>query len=265
MPDLSLPDVTLHYETCGEGPPLVLIPGMFSDSASWAPLVPHLTPHFSLILPDPRGAGRTRPTQAPVSLASLASDIAALLEALGHPRACVAGHSLGGLVALALAALVPDRVVALATLGSTPLPSARIPAQFDALCAVRAAEPESDLWLRALFPLLFHDGFFRDGAAVDAAMAASLAYPHAQGLRAMQHQAEALRRLDLDVLPQRLAMPTLALLAEEDALIAPGPAAQALNDMGAEPVLIQNAGHAMHWDRPEEVASHLLGFFQRFS
>ncbi|MEM9639120.1 MAG: lipolytic enzyme, partial [Pseudomonadota bacterium] len=65
MPDLGLPEVTLHYEVTGSGPPMILIAGMMSDSASWGPLIPHLEAHFTLICPDNRTTGRTRPMDAP--------------------------------------------------------------------------------------------------------------------------------------------------------------------------------------------------------
>ena len=58
MPVLERDDLELHYEIEGDGPPLLMIAGMASDSASWAPLVPLLTPHFTLIRPDNRTTGR---------------------------------------------------------------------------------------------------------------------------------------------------------------------------------------------------------------
>lgn len=259
MAVLNLPDLALHYETVGDGPPLFLVPGMLSDGASWAPLVPLLSPTHRLILPDPRGAGRTRPYDAPISLAALSADMAALVRHLGYDRVDVAGHSLGGLVALALAGHWPGLVRRVAVLASSPLPSARIPAVFSGLAALRA-QSGGTLWVRQLLPWLFHDRFFRDVQAVEDAIAASLAYPHLQPLLAMQHQTRALARLDIATLPATLRAPALALLAEEDALIAPGPAGARLRAMGVRVEVLPDCAHSLHWDVPGVVANRLAEF-----
>ena len=54
MPELALKDITLHYEVDGSGPPLVLLAGMLSDSATWAVIAPLLTQNFTIIRPDNR-------------------------------------------------------------------------------------------------------------------------------------------------------------------------------------------------------------------
>ena len=257
MPNLPLADVTLHYEINGSGPPLLLIPGMLSDHASWAPLVPLLSKRFTLIRPDPRGAGQTHPHDAPLSLQSLSGDMLGLIQHLGHDRVQVVGHSLGGLVALALAARAPEQIAGLAVLASSPLPSARLPFVFRTLCDIRESGPQV-LWLRQLFTWLFHDSFFRDPEAVKTAISASLAYPFKQSRSAMEHQTRALGRLDLDALPQQISMPGLALVAEEDALIAPGPASARFVQMGLTVQHLAKVGHSHHWVAPELVAEAVI-------
>lgn len=58
MPEFESSGATVHYEIAGDGPPLLLIAGTASDSASWGPLPPFL-PGRRLIMPDNRGTGRT--------------------------------------------------------------------------------------------------------------------------------------------------------------------------------------------------------------
>lgn len=260
MPDLQTGGITLHYETLGHGLPVMLLPGMLSDQASWLPVTEALARDHRLILPDPRGAGRTRPWKAEITLQALASDVLALADHLNLGRFAVIGHSMGGLVALAIAAQAPERLTHLAALASSPRPSARIPALFQSLCAIRAAPEGERLWLRALFPWLFADGFFRDERAVDAAVQASLDYPHAQPLAAMQHQVQALGRLNVKALPARLPMSALCLLGAEDAMIPAATARPAWEALGATVVEIPQAAHSLHWDRPEDVAARLRAF-----
>ena len=110
MPELARPDVTLHYEVEGEGPPLLLLAGMLSDSASWAALAPLLTPHFTVVRPDNRSTGRTRPWDASAEMTLVAKDALALMDHLGFERFFCAGHSMGGIVTLELAHSAPERV-----------------------------------------------------------------------------------------------------------------------------------------------------------
>ena len=259
MPTLPLPDVTLHYEITGDGPPLLLIPGMLSDNASWITLVPFLQDRFTLILPDPRGAGQTRPLDAPMTLAALAGDMAALLAHLNMGPAHVLGHSLGGLVALTLSGQFPDRVASMTALATSPAPSARIPAIFDALVQARRHGP-ADLWLRLVFTWLYSDRFYRDPAMIEQAVELSLAYPHLQPPEAMSHQVRSLARLDIASLPTRLEVPAQAILAEEDTLILPKDAARAFEKLGLPVRFLPGVGHSPQREAPQAVADVLTDF-----
>lgn len=259
MPKLTLPDVSLHYEISGEGPPLLMIAGMMSDSASWAPLLPLLEPHFTLIRPDMRTTGQTTPWDAPASVDIFASDCAALLDHLGHDNAHVLGHSLGGIIGTRLAINAPARVKTLTLLASAPIRLERNSAIFKTLLAIRDSNAPEETWLNALFPWLFAPPFFEMLGAVDQAIAASLAYPHSQSAKAMAHQLGALTSYEPDD-PNNLLCPAQAVLGEVD-LLMPLPQTQAA--LGPIPHhIVMNAGHSIHWDAPEAVARHLISFVE---
>ncbi len=261
MPVLTLPDVALHYEIGGSGPPLMLIAGMASDSASWGPLVNRLEQAFTVIRPDNRSTGRTLPADAPVSVPIWAQDAAALLDHLGIERAQVMGHSLGGIIATQMAMAAPDRVARLVLLASAPLRLPRNDALFALLQALRAPGLPADLWLRAFLPWLFHPRFFEDPAAQETAVAQSLAYPHAQSSAAMAHQAGALAGFDPASLRSGPPVPVLALLSQDDLLIPADTAKAALLAFAdLRVVTLSDAGHSLHWDAPELVLDHVLPF-----
>jgi pimeloyl-ACP methyl ester carboxylesterase len=236
----------------------MLVPGMVSDGASWTPVLEPLAERFTLLMPDPRGAGRTRAT-GEITLAALAEDMFAVASDAGHARIAVAGHSMGGLVALAMAGEAPDRVSHIVALGASPRPSARVPALFRALLAVRERAGDA-AFHAALFPWLFADGFFRDADAVAAAVDAACAYPHAQPIAGMRRQVDALGRLDLKRLPRAAPVPALALMGAEDAMIPPGAAAAAWEMLGAQVAVLDGAGHSLHWDAPQAVAERIVRF-----
>ncbi len=259
MPTFLTDDISLHYEIDGAGPALLLIAGMVSDSASWQPLMPLLTDHFTVIRPDNRTTGRTTPWDAPTSMEHYADDCAALLDHLSVPRAHVLGHSMGGLIALQMATTHPTCVQSISLAASAPIQMARNTALFGALVGIRQSNAAPDLWLRAFLPWLFAPAAFDDPTAIDTATEAALAYPYAQSPQAMRHQLNALR--DYDPTPIDVHHPVQALLAENDLLI-PMPLAQsALTQLsGLITHIVPNAGHSIHWDAPEHVADHVLTF-----
>jgi esterase len=89
---------------------LLLVHGLGSNSTRWMEFAGQTTlrEHWDLIAPDLRGHGRS-PSRRPSGMQQWASDLAGILDAPGHPRAIVVGHSLGALVALAFARRYPDR------------------------------------------------------------------------------------------------------------------------------------------------------------
>lgn len=266
MPKLTCPDVTIHYEIDGAGPPLMLIAGTASDSASWTPLVAALTQRFTVIRPDNRSTGRTRPYDAPLSVALWAEDALALLADLGLGPATVVGHSLGGIIAMQMAAAQPAMVTRLALLATAPVRSPRNAALFDLLLRLREPQQPSDLWLRAFLPWLFHPRFFAVPGQFEAAIAQSLAYPHSQPPAAMAAQLAALAAFDPSGLAARVTCPVLALLAGNDVLVPQDIACAALSPIAnLRRRTIPEAGHSLHWDAPDATLAALLPFLAEIS
>jgi pimeloyl-ACP methyl ester carboxylesterase len=258
MAVLHLPDVRLHYEVEGDGPPLILIAGMMSDGASWGPVVQPLAKRFTVIRPDNRTTGRTLPLDAPAGLAEWAGDVLALMDHLGLARAHVAGHSLGGLIGLHLAGMAPGRVETLALLASAPVFLPRNLGLFRLLLRLRDEGMAQDLWLRGLFPWLFHPRVFEDGDLVETMLALSLGYPHAQGRDAMARQVEAFAAAEGVLRVPDTLPPTVAVLAVEDALFPLAVARAALEPLAIPVVEVAGAGHSVHWDAPEAVVAALV-------
>jgi len=110
--------IDIAYERRGRGAPLVLIHAYPLDHTIWKEVVPLLESDFDLILLDLRGFGESELRKADSSILDFASDIADLLTQLKIKRAILAGHSMGGYVALAFARAYPERVVGLGLISS---------------------------------------------------------------------------------------------------------------------------------------------------
>ena len=100
MNTVSVNGINLAYARRGNGTPLALIHGFPLDSTSWNEIAPLLEDKFDLVLPDLRGFGQSTTVETPYSISGMADDIAGLLDHLGIEKAALAGHSMGGYVAL---------------------------------------------------------------------------------------------------------------------------------------------------------------------
>ena len=118
MKKAILSGIELAYERRGKGTPMVLIHGYPLDHTIWSLVAPLLEKDFDIIMPDLRGFGESAASPASYQLSDIADDIAALLDFLKIKNAAIAGHSMGGYVALAFARSHPKRVSGLGLLSS---------------------------------------------------------------------------------------------------------------------------------------------------
>jgi pimeloyl-ACP methyl ester carboxylesterase len=114
-------EVRLHAVTGGDGPPLLLVHGWPQTWYAWRMLMPALARDFSVVAVDQRGIGLSGKPTGGYDTATLASDLVALMDALGHRRFALYGTDVGMPIAYALAADHRDRVDRLAV-SEAPLP-----------------------------------------------------------------------------------------------------------------------------------------------
>ena len=83
MPNVKLPTgVDLFYETHGQGEPLIFVPSTAYSGEVWKPWQMPLASSLNLIFHDPRGCGRSTPTQEVYTIEQMALDIVALMDHL---------------------------------------------------------------------------------------------------------------------------------------------------------------------------------------
>jgi 3-oxoadipate enol-lactonase/4-carboxymuconolactone decarboxylase len=115
MPFTVTDGTRLYWRRDGsaEKPALLLLNSIGTGMELWDRVVPLLPPAFCVIRMDARGHGASDAPEGDYTLAMLACDAAAVLDAAGVKRAAVCGISLGGMVGMALALRAPERVSAL--------------------------------------------------------------------------------------------------------------------------------------------------------
>ncbi len=105
----------------GEGPPVVLLHGLFGAARNWGAIQRAIAPRFRAIAMDMRNHGDS-PHAPSMRYEVLAADVAETLTELGVETAAVVGHSMGGKAAMALALLHPDRIGRLLVADIAPVP-----------------------------------------------------------------------------------------------------------------------------------------------
>jgi pimeloyl-ACP methyl ester carboxylesterase len=127
VPTTRVNDIELYYEVHGDGPPVLVIPGLGVGVDYIRSIIDDLASTCRVVSFDPRGAGQSDKPDEPYSIDGMANDAVGLLEFLGISTTTVVGLSMGGRIALSLALNYPslvERLVLAAT--SSHLPPARV-------------------------------------------------------------------------------------------------------------------------------------------
>lgn len=126
-----------RQDGAADKPALVLLTSIGTDLSLYDPVVPLLTPDFRVIRMDTRGHGASDAPADDYSLDLLADDVLAVMDAAGADKASLCGTSLGGMIAMTLAAKAPERVEALVLACTSP---AMDPSTWDQRLALIRAE-----------------------------------------------------------------------------------------------------------------------------
>ena len=156
MPAIGIPGLSMHYESAGQGAPLLMIPGALGTGAGdfHAQIDWFAARRFQVVAPDPRGYGRSRPPQReypPDFYSRDAADMFALMMALGHDRFSIMGWSDGGNIAAIMAASQPERVAKLVVFGGQSFLTAGEIAAFNDIRKISAWSPRAAEAMRAVY------------------------------------------------------------------------------------------------------------------
>ncbi len=245
--------VRLHYLVApprhATAPALLLIHGTGSNALSWSYQVRGLRAVARAFAVDLPGHGLSARIGAP-SVPAYAAAVAETMARLDADRFFVAGHSLGGAVALELALRHPERVRGLILIATG--------AHFPAL----AATPSLFLLPVAVAPGKFRDLFLGEGVSAEALALARAAVAGCPP-DIIRADISAAKAFDARAALPRVRCPALILCGTEDHITPPRYAAwlkEGLPD--AHVVLIRGAGHMLPLERPEQVNAALATFLQ---
>ena len=156
MPEISIGDAELYYESNGQGPPLILVSGLGGTASFWAPNVPELARRFRVITFDHRGIGGSTKSRIRYSVQQMADDVVGLMDALGIERAALIGHSTGGCIGAVIAIEHPGRLSSVVMSSSWTKSDAYFARMFEARKSVLEVQgPEAYVRHGSLFTTQF--------------------------------------------------------------------------------------------------------------
>ncbi|OYW59685.1 MAG: 3-oxoadipate enol-lactonase [Rhizobiales bacterium 35-68-8] len=261
MPFLSAGGLVTHYDLAGpqDAPVLLLANSLGTSFHIWDAVMPALAARFRVLRYDMRGHGLTDAVplegENGYSIAALAGDALALMDALGIGKAHVCGLSIGGMVAQHLAAHAPDRVERLV------------------LCDTAAVIGPASVWnervagirksgLAAIAPGVMERWFtapFR--AANPVIMQGCINMVARNTLDGYVGCALAVRDADLRADGARIATPTLVIVGDQDPATPPASAeALAAGITGARLAVIASASHIPCVEQPAALERLLVDF-----
>jgi pimeloyl-ACP methyl ester carboxylesterase len=250
MQKVDVNGIQLAYERRGQGTPLVLLHGYPLDHHSWDKVAPLLEDTFDLILPDLRGFGESSTVDSFYAMEDFAADIAGLLDQLGIQRTAMAGHSMGGYVALAFARLFPQRVRGLGLVSSQAAPDSTERKDGRYKSAAEVADKGIGSVVEAMTPKFTADRELQESARRSMERQQPAAY-----IGALKAMAE---RVDSTALLASLTFPVVIIHGDTDQLI---PLDRAREVKAAVPqaylVEIRGAGHVPILEAARETAEAL--------
>lgn len=241
--------VNLHYTEQGSGTPLVLLHGFPFSSAIWREQITRLSDQYRVITPDLRGHGRSPITDDVYTMELLAADVIALLDTLAIDQAVVIGHSMGGYVALALARIAPERLLALGLVGSQAAADSEEARKkrFEMVAAVtkRGSVAVAEAQMPRLFAPIEHE----DDTIKEQVNALMLSTKPAALINTLKGMAA---RPDSTAMMSGFALPMLIVAGDKDAII-PLENSETLATLPTNCTLatIENGGHMMMLEQPQ--------------
>lgn len=266
MPKVKAGKLTLNYEQQGTGEPLILIPYLAADHACYAFQVPEYAKHFTCISVDLRGTGESDSPKDPYSTEDLADDVAALMRALGIPKAHIAGVSLGAVAGMWLAAKHPAMVRSLSLHSAwTKTDNYLRPVIQNFQLIAKALNSVPEMVIQSLFTWCFTPDLYVAKPDYIQQLSDFVRSRPAQSLESFMLQSNAVLQHDGEAQMSRIQAPTQITFGKHDVATSPSRFADPLRKgiPHSELVIFEGCSHAPLYERVVEFNEKTLQFLKR--
>ncbi|MGD0212274.1 MAG: alpha/beta fold hydrolase [Terriglobales bacterium] len=252
----------IYWDEQGEGEALLLIMGLGYTSVMWHRTRPGLAQHYRTVAFDNRGVGRSEVPPGPYSIAAMASDAAAVLDAAGIARAHVFGVSMGGMIAQEFALQYPARTLSLILGCTSPGGPLATHAKSDVIDVLFARGMTPEQARDAILPFIYDPATPREKIDEDL----NVRQPWLPSPAGYIAQLQGIMTWEGYSRIAQIKAPTLVIHGKSDALIPPGNGELLAQHIpGAKLVLLDHASHLFLTDQVEASEKAILDFLSSVS
>jgi pimeloyl-ACP methyl ester carboxylesterase len=252
----QLKHYTAEYRIWGDGPPLVLVPGLAGGFELLGPLVRLLAKHFRVISYQLRGEDDCFALRRRFGLIDLVQDLAAFLDWHCLEQPAVVGVSFGGVLALEFAARFPHRLGALAVQGAGARFERNLLQQVASLVLSRYPLPANNPFVNQFFNLLFGS---RQEPGPLFEFVTRQCWQTDQSV--MAHRFHLVEHLDLEGRLENICVPTLVLAGNRDLLVSERSLKELCRGISqSKCVRLPGCGHLAFVTQPRWVAEEVRRF-----
>ena len=239
----------IYYQIIGEGEPLVLLMGFGADGDVWELHSAEYSKHFTCIILDNRGVGRSDAPSGPYSSEMMAGDTIAVMDHLGIAKAKVAGISMGGAIAQSLALNYPDRVSCLVLISTWPVFNNYAKTIYRNLIKLRKVSDPAD-FMELLQLWIFAPPYYETRMnELKEGQQGAAANPNPQSQQGFEGQLNACMNHDVISRLHEIKVPTLITIGMMD-IFTPPPFSEILHEniSGSKLIRFPAGGHVHHWE-----------------
>lgn len=263
--------ISLYYEIIDDtnktGDICLLLGGLTRDHSIWRKVVPYLRKDYQVIILDNRDSGQSTSVNNEYAISDLAEDIADLISGIHSFPVHMIGHSLGGFMAIHIAAKHPE-LVKTVTLCSTAAKQVEAGVQYlRNRIALIEAQPSGEATtanpadIIAVMDKLYAPENLLDKAFVEEIITHETSNKYPQSASSFKRQAQACLTHDASTLVSQINCPTLIMTGEKDKYYTPELAYELASKIkSAQAVVIPNAAHMIQIEQPELLCAALNKF-----
>jgi 3-oxoadipate enol-lactonase len=257
MPFVENQGAKIYWDEQGQGPPVLLIMGLGYPSSLWHRTRPVLAQRYRTVAFDNRGVGRSDVPPGPYSIATMASDAAAVLDAAGVARAHVFGISMGGMIAQEFALQYPARTRSLILGCTSPGGPSAVRAESKVADVLIARGMTLEQAREAILPYIYDASTPREKIEEDVRLRQGW-LPTLEGYMA---QLQGILAWEGYSRIAQITAPTLVIHGKSDALVPPGNGELIAGRIpGAKLVLLEHASHLFLTDQTKAAHKEILEF-----
>lgn len=263
---INVKGLEIRYVVEGEGEPIVLVHGMGCSVYSWRKLIPLLSDEYKVYAFDLPGFGLSdKPADYDYSLKSQGEFVIDFLDAIGIDKAILLGHSMGGVIVGYATANHPERVTKL-ILNNPGYYSGGAPEflkyLFFPLDRISSRMFFNRDFEREMLKIMYYDDSLATDETIDAYLLAGKTPGAVDALTAMGRSEGVKKYVGIT---NRIKVPTLIVWGKNDANIHFEDSKRLHNEIqGSEIIYIDNCGHMVPEEKPQEMAAAIKKFLNKF-